>query len=399
MKTPSRVKVNLIKKIFENKIEKVRIVTRTPRGRTRRERNLVSHRKKISFSSSEEEPERMSKSPPRDQRKQKGRGQSTEQAKEQQTEMETDMSRKRPRDEDSNLKKDQNTLDFSVVKEILDKGGAGHLFDQISVEIGNIINMALDRQAKSMKRMMEEQRAMELEYDRCSRSILIHNADKLVVEEYDNLIGYTLAEKVTEALHTMCRCMITIVEAFPMGRYVEGKPVTSICIVLGSSRQKAVVYKTIIAHIRRQTNIGKAINRVSLRDVFPKEKVQEAQELARKGLSMKKNGSIEAFKVAAMGTGVIPVLYVKYKYENGNVSYWEVYQDRREQQSEQESRAGGEEPWEQVRSKRRPIPAIQHQEGGESSSFRRSDFEERRSDFPDLHEANPDKQRQRSNKQ
>ena len=104
-----------------------------------------------------------------------------------------------------------------------------------------------------------------------------------------------------------------------------------------------MVYKTIIAHIRKQTNIGKAIaiNRVSLRDVFPKEKVQEAQELARKGLSMKKNGEIEAFKVAAMGTGVIPVLYVKYKYENGNVSYWEVYQDRREQR-EQEARGGGE---------------------------------------------------------
>ncbi len=227
---------------------------------------------------------------------------------------------------------------------------------------------------------------------------MIHNADKLVVEEYDNLIGYTIAEKVTEALHTMCRCMITIIAAFPMGRYVEGKPVTSICIVLGSSRQKAVVYKTIIAHIRKQTNIGKAINRVSLRDVFPKEKVQEAQELARKGLSMKKNGEIEAFKVAAMGTGVIPVLYVKYKYENGNVSYWEVYQDRREQR-EQEARGGGEEQWEQVRSKRGPIPAIQQQEGGESSSFRRSDFEERWSDFPDLREANMDKQRQRPNKQ
>ncbi len=394
MKTPSREKVNLIRKLFEKRIEKVRIVTRTPRGRTRRERNLISHRKKISFSSSEEEADKMSKSPPRDQRKQKSKGQ-TEQTSEQ-TEMETDMSRKRPRDEDSNSKKDQNTLDFGVIKEILEKGGAGHLFEKISVEIGNIINMALDKQARSMKKMMEEQRAMEVEYDRCSRSILIHNADKLVVEEYDSLIGYSLAEKVTEALHTMCRCMITIVEAFPMGRYIEGKPVTSICIVLGSSRQKAVVYKTIIAHIRKQTAIGKAISRVSLRDVFPKEKVQEAQELARKGLSLKRQGEIEAFKVAAMGTGVIPVLYVKYKYENGNISYWEVYQERGEQR-EQEG-GGGEEQWEQVRSKRRPITASQQQESGGSTFFRGPDPGERRPDFPDLREANPDKQRQRQTK-
>ena len=144
-----------------------------------------------------------------------------------------------------------------------------------------------------------------------------------------------------------------------------------------------MVYKTIIAHIRKQTAIGKAISRVSLRDVFPKEKVQEAQELVRKGLILKKQGEIESFK----GTGVIPALYIKYKYENGNVSYWEVHQEKREQR-EQEERGGGEEQWEQVSRKRRPILAIQQPESGGTGFLRGPDAEDRRTDFPDLREAN-----------
>ncbi len=397
----------MIKKLFENRIETVRIVTRIPRGRTRRERNLLSNRKKISFSSSEEET--MSKSPPREQRVQKNKGQATEKSKGQ-SDMELDISRKRPRDEDISKQKEdagknqserqEGTLDLGGIKEILDRGGAGHLFDEIRKEVAGIINQALEKQAKSMKKMIEEQKRLEKEHDKCSRSILIHNADRLVVEEYDSLVGYSLAEKVTEALHTLCRCMITIVEAFPMGRYVEGRPVTSICVVLGSSRQKAVVYKTIIAHIRRQPAIGKAISRVSMRDVFPKEMIPEAQNLVRKGLGLKREGTVEAFKVAAMGTGVIPVLYVKYKYENGSVSYWEVYQSReeREEEGNQDQERAGEEDWEQVRSKRRSVPVVPQPGSSGKSSSRGPDGGERHQDFPDLNESNQDRQRQRQTK-
>ena len=90
-------------------------------------------------------------------------------------------------------------------------------------KIFELLDKVLMKQAKVMKQLIEENRRKDKELDRCGKSILIHNADKLVTEDYDEKVNYWLAEKVTEALHTMCRCMITIVEAFPMGKTVDGK--------------------------------------------------------------------------------------------------------------------------------------------------------------------------------
>ena len=43
--------------------------------------------------------------------------------------------------------------------------------------------------------------------------------------EYDNdYIKYNLVEKVTETLHTMCRPMICVMEAYTLGRWKYGKP-------------------------------------------------------------------------------------------------------------------------------------------------------------------------------
>ena len=331
MRTPAKVKVSSIRKFFEDKVIKPRykITSKSRTARTAR-----SGRKMEFGSSSEDE---MS-SPPKDQRKGKT-------GSSQQETMETDSTRKRPRDEQQEednqsnpdkVSKDQaeeqlkdKIIDLSEIQVILEKGGAGHLFEAVRGKIFELLDKVLVKQAKVMKQIIDETRRRDKELDRCGRSILIHNADKLVTEDYDEKVNYSLAEKVTEALHTMCRCMITIVEAFPMGKMVEGKPTTSICVVLGSSRQKSVVYRTIAAHVRNRTPIGQVIQQVSLREVFPKNLIPEAQRLVQQGLGMKREGQIHSFKVSAVGAGVIPVLFIRVRDDFGNLGPWRVYQQPR----------------------------------------------------------------------
>jgi hypothetical protein len=123
--------------------------------------------------------------------------------------------------------------------------------------------------------------------------------------------------------------MVSVIEAFPMGRRIDDKPVTSICIVVGSPRMKTVVYKTVAAHIRQKTVIGQAIKDIGLRDVFPKKHLGEAQALARKGRTLKEEGKIAGYKVSAMGNGAIPVLYVRSAGRGigDRPMPWRVYQE------------------------------------------------------------------------
>ena len=337
MRTPAKVKVSIIRKFFEDKIVKPKYKTR---GKTRSARTARSGRK-INFSTSSSEEEMNSPKEKRSTGKTatatgQATGQKHDKKDKDKDAMETDSTRKRPRDEQQiagnpdKIPKDTATeeeidatkdriIDLSEIQIILEKGGAGHLFEAVKGKVMELLDKVLLKQARVMKQFIEETRKRDKEYDRCGKSILIHNADKLVVEEYDDRVNYSLAEKVTEALHTMCRCMITIVEAFPMGRMIEGKPTTSICVVLGSNRQKSVVYRTIAGHVKHKTTIGQAIQQVTLRDVFPKHLIPESQRLVQVG-------EIHSFKVSAVGLGVIPVLFVRYKDGYGNLGQWKVYQ-------------------------------------------------------------------------
>ncbi len=276
--------------------------------------------------------------------------------------METDNTRKRPRDEQqvegnpdkvakehSEEQLKDKIIDLSEIQVILEKGGAGHLFEAVKGKIFELLDKLLMKQAKVMKQLIEDNRRKDKELDRCGKSILIHNADKLVTEDYDEKVNYSLAEKVTEALHTMCRCMITIVEAFPMGKPTDGKITTSICVVLGSSRQKSVVYRTIAAHVRNKTPMGQVIQQVSLRDVFPKHLILEAQRLVQQGLGMKREGQIHSFKVSAVGAGVIPVLFIRVRDDFGGLGPWRVYQQPRSEAGGQSAEGQAEGGWQVVK--------------------------------------------------
>ena len=186
----------------------------------------------------------------------------------------------------------------------------------------------LKKQEERIRVEMRQAREKERELDRCRRSVIIHNADRMAIEEENDYIKYTLAEQVTESLHTMYRSMICVMEAYTLGKWKDDKPPTSVCVVLGSARQKGIIFRTIAGNMRAKTSIGKRLGGVSIRDCFPKERIQDSQRLAQKGIMLKKNGQVEQFKVTAKGPGVIPVLEVRSRNEEGGLTDWEVYKNQ-----------------------------------------------------------------------
>ena len=67
---------------------------------------------------------------------------------------------------------------------------------------------------------------------------------------------YNLAENVTEALHSMCRSMICVMEAY-----------TLVSVVLGLPRQKGVIFRVIAGNMKAKTAIGNALKVVEIRDL------------------------------------------------------------------------------------------------------------------------------------
>ena len=144
------------------------------------------------------------------------------------------------------------------------------------------------------------------------------------MEDNNDYISYNLAEKVTETLHTMCRSMICVMDAYTLGRWKDGTLHTTVCIVLGYPHQKGVIFNSIAGHMKAKTVIGNAFKGVAIRDCFPKELIPDSQRLVQRGLALKRNGQVELFKVVARGPGVIPVLEVRKKAKGGGLTKWEV---------------------------------------------------------------------------
>jgi len=268
--------------------------------------------------------------------------------------MVTSTAQKRERedeseDEDGAKKGDLEELlsgSWGEIKSMLEEAGAGHIFTAIKEKFCQMLEKVWEKQLSKMKVATMDSIVKERELDRCSRSIIIHNADKMVAignETFQgrgesNLFNYTLADRVTETLHTQCNSMIAVQEAYSLG-WKNGKPSTSVCVVLGSKHQKGVVYRTIAGHMRGRTAFGQMLKTVSVRDAFPKEKIPDARRLVQRGMALKREGRVATFKVVARGTGVIPVLEVRHKGPNGQIGRWEIFQMRgeNEQQGEEEN--------------------------------------------------------------
>ena len=78
-------------------------------------------------------------------------------------------------------------------------------------------------------------------------------------------------------------------DAYPLGKWKDGKPSTSVCLVLGSPREKGVIFRTIAGNMRGKTAVGNALKGMAIRDCFPKELFPDSQRLVHKGLMLKNN--------------------------------------------------------------------------------------------------------------
>jgi hypothetical protein len=67
---------------------------------------------------------------------------------------------------------------------------------------------------------------------------------------------------------------------------------------------------------------------VACKDAFPKEYISEANELANKGMLLKRDGQVVSFRVVARGVGCIPVLETREWLASGEpAARWAVHRD------------------------------------------------------------------------
>ena len=98
------------------------------------------------------------------------------------------------------------------------------MFGPIRDRFQKFVSKLLKKQATKIKVEIVDIRRKEKELDKCSLSLIIHNADRIAMEGDNDYIKYNLAEQVTETLHTMCRSMIFVMEAYTLGKWVDGTP-------------------------------------------------------------------------------------------------------------------------------------------------------------------------------
>jgi len=234
------------------------------------------------------------------------------------------------------------------MKKALEKAGSLQLlalFDEMVNKSLQIQQEAFDRQLSTVKeevrRMLTEKDqkiqviAAEMvekaiENDRCGRSLLIHNADKLLgkddINEKHYNIDWGLAPKVARAMSKMCKGMVHITDSYLLGRWQDGRPPTSVCIVLDNARMKSVIFRIMAARIRAEKEDKETLQQIILRDVFPRDQLEDARKEVRRGMILKKRGIISSFKVVGTGPTNIPILEVRRKGEHGLPKMWEVFQ-------------------------------------------------------------------------
>ncbi len=166
----------------------------------------------------------------------------------------------------------------------------------------------------------------ESELQKCKRSLLIHNVDKWVEADKETE-GYSLADRATAAVHKLTCGIVTVQEAFPLGQWKMGQPPTSVDMTFGSTRRKTCFFRVLANKMRAAGGQGgrpMPLGGISCRDAFPKDKVNDAKALVEKGMGLKRNGKIAAFRVVARGPGCIPVLEARYRRCDGRSYSWEV---------------------------------------------------------------------------
>ncbi len=173
-----------------------------------------------------------------------------------------------------------------------------------------------------VRRAIGQELAKDRELEKVRRSILLHNVDQWLKGEKDTE-GHWVADRVTAAIHRLTKGMVTVIEAFPLGRGAGGKEATSVLVTFGSVRQKGCWFRCLASAMKAGGRSGN-LQRLSCRDAFPKEYVEDARQLVREGMALKQEGKAVTFRVKATGPGCLPVLEVKRRTAEGWLSDWMV---------------------------------------------------------------------------
>jgi hypothetical protein len=221
--------------------------------------------------------------------------------------------------------KEQEANFQNWLKEVLHSKGAEDLFGLISAAVEKEVAKLAD----AIKVTVAEECGRQKELYNCTRSVIIHNANQLVMDSGCVENGYSLVDQVISLLHNISKG--SVLDAFIMGRRSE-QPSTSVCIVLGPSRQKATVFRMLVRHMKSNTSKG-ACN-VSLRDRFPRHHMDDVKKLVAKGAELKKAGCIVGYKVCSRGPAAVPTLEVKKWHGNKHQGKWEAYLDEKENENE-----------------------------------------------------------------
>jgi hypothetical protein len=128
----------------------------------------------------------------------------------------------------------------------------------------------------------------EQELNKCRRSILMHNADKWVAGD-THTAGYSLAERVTLAIHRIAGGMVIVMECFAIGAWQDGRMPISVYLTFGSQQQKTAFFRIMANRIRYGDERAQLMRVMAFKDAFPKEYISEAKELANKGMSLKRD--------------------------------------------------------------------------------------------------------------
>jgi hypothetical protein len=194
--------------------------------------------------------------------------------------------------------------------------------------------------------VMEEQ-----EIRKSSSSIVIHRADQWVGKD-EGQLNLNLAERVTMAVHRLTAGSVAVMDAFTLGRWDSANRPTAVMVTLGSRAQKATFFKVLA---KKASQGEPKVKAISCRDVFPKQYLQEAKGLARKGGELKAGGGIAAFRVIARGDGCIPVLEIKgWAGDGRKETRWRVHQEQGPPQGEFGACGWQEKPPDGAGEARRP---------------------------------------------
>ncbi len=82
-----------------------------------------------------------------------------------------------------------------------------------------------------------------------------------------------------------------------------GQPPTSVYMTFGSAIQKTCFFRVLANKMRpaacQANGRSMPLGGISCRGAFPKDKVNDAKALVEKGMDLKRNGKIAAFRVGA----------------------------------------------------------------------------------------------------